>query len=256
MRIAVIQLEVRPRARTATFQRALQAIDRAAEVDPAPDLIVLPAFADMPEVSTGKMRFCENVFGQTTAGCGVRARSWGVFLALGLAEAASDRPFATGILIDRDGDIRIRQRQISFHQSVAQHFAVGKSLSNADILFGRMALLVGDDLLSSRAWDAAVKADTQFIIGCACWMPEDGDDRRRREIAGQIAEQSRRCGLPCAVANATAENPEDGPRCSGSSRIIDCTGKLLAAADDREETILWADIALPDVPPRSTTIRE
>ena len=86
MRMAVVQLEVDPMRRTVTFQRALRAIDAAAEQDPAPDLIVLPAYRDVLAVMLGEQRPAERQAGQTVAACGLRARQWGVFVALGFAE--------------------------------------------------------------------------------------------------------------------------------------------------------------------------
>ncbi len=86
MRIAVIQLPVAPTRRTLTLHRALQVIDDAARADPAPDLILLPAFCDVPAVTAGHVDVIERLAGQTVAACSWRARHWGVFIALGLAE--------------------------------------------------------------------------------------------------------------------------------------------------------------------------
>ena len=43
----VIQLEIDPTSRARTLQRAMRAIDAAADLDPAPDLIALPAFGNV-----------------------------------------------------------------------------------------------------------------------------------------------------------------------------------------------------------------
>ncbi len=95
MRIAVVQLAVDPARRTVTFQHALHAIDQAAECDPAPDLILLPAFGDVLAVMSGNEAVTDRPAGPVVAACGLRARQWGVFVALGFAECDADKPYVT-----------------------------------------------------------------------------------------------------------------------------------------------------------------
>ena len=73
MRVAAVQVEVDAASRTTTLKRVLAALDVAAEQDPAPDLIVLPAFLDT--CCEGPESKLEYVYGPGTSACGFRARS-------------------------------------------------------------------------------------------------------------------------------------------------------------------------------------
>jgi len=246
MRIAAVQLRITPTSRTFTLQSALEAIDEAAETDPAPDLIVLPAYCDVFSIASGGSTPGERLHGQAMAACGVRARSWGLFVALGIAERGADRPFVTGILLDRDGDVRLAQRQVSFNKTQASVFATGDGFAAADILLGRFAILVGDDVLDAAAWEAAARAGVQCVIATACWRRDKGGRASSGDAPAMIAGHAARYGLPCAVADVTTGSAKTAGDCPGFSLIVDDCGKTLAKAEAGAAQILWADVALPD----------
>lgn len=256
MRVAVVQLPVQRGARTSTFQAALSAIDAAADKDPAPDLVLLPAFAGVLGALEGDTTLCENVHGQTTAGCGYRARAWGIFVALGMASRGAERPHFTNVLIDRDGDVRLAQHQTCLDASAKQVFGAGSSHGTADILMGRMALLAGDDLLDADAWNAVVESGAQVVLGSACWTAPSAGGKNRQSVRAQIAKQAKRCGLWCAVADVTADSPGTGPSSPGQSTIFDDTGKIVAAADAGSAVTLWSDIPLPERPAAREMVEE
>lgn len=247
MRVAVVQLEVETTQRTLTFQRALRAIDNAAEKDPAPDLVLLPCFCDVPAVMTGNLEIIERLAGPTVAGCGVRARQWGVFVSLGIAEWGPERPYATGVLVDRDGDLRLAHRQCVVGKTFRDRFAIGEGVVATDILLGRVAVLTGDDLLDAEAWAAAAEAGAAVILGTTCWASDDGlhppDGAALRE---QVSACAKRHGLGCAVADVTTGDGESVLKCPGVSMIVDADGRVSAAAEPWKGTTLWADL---DVPP-------
>ncbi|MFQ5428716.1 MAG: nitrilase-related carbon-nitrogen hydrolase [Phycisphaerae bacterium] len=249
MRIAVVQPEASPGHRAATLQRALHAIDLAAGHDPAPDLILLPAFADAPAVVADMPFSAEHLHGATTAACGGRARFWGLFVVLGLAEKGIDKPYLTTVLIDRDGDIRRAHRQVACGAQHAARFAPGTTLTSLDFLLGRAALFAGDDLFDAVAWDAAVEARAQFVLGSACWMRTVDRSAGASAIRTRIAAQAKRCGLWCAVADITEQGGGPPPRCGGFSTVFDDRGNIVVAADPGTGSILQAEVRLPERAP-------
>ncbi len=243
MRIAVVQLTIHPNRRTANLQAALNAIDAAAESDPAPDLILLPAFADVLDSAAGRNELCEHVEGQTTAACGLRARNWGLFIAFGMAEKSGKRPYLTSVLLDRDGDVRLAQRQMYLLNSTSDFFQPGEGISVTNILLGRLGLLTGEDWLNPRTWDHVNQAGAQLVVGAACRLHPGGMDTDPRKTRARIADQARRTNLGCAIADATTGDESKGP---GLSTIIDNQGEILAAAPPGEAATLWAEINLPE----------
>ena len=73
MRLALLQLRIRPGARSANLAHALRRFVQAAEKDPPPDLIVLPAWCD-GYVGGGVTEAMAQTFSESL---GVAAREWG-----------------------------------------------------------------------------------------------------------------------------------------------------------------------------------
>ncbi len=248
MRIAVIQLAARREPRTTIFQKALRAIDTAAEENPAPDLVLLPAFSDIPAILRGDTFITEPTAGPTVAGCGLRARQWGIFVALGIAEAGSDKPYVTTVLIDQDSDLRLACRQQSFNSQAESRFATGSRGHSTDVLLGRIALLTGDDILNENAWDDAHRQGAGIVLCATCWTRDGGNPATETEhIRTRIAANAKRCGIACAVADATTAEAAIKPACPGASVIIASDGKTLQAAEPGIETTLWAEIDIPQI---------
>ncbi len=241
MRLAVVQLWIDPKNRARTLQAALRAIDAAAETDPAPDLVVLPAFAGVSTAARIGEGFIERLHGQTTAACGFHARSWGIFLVLGMAEQGSAKPYLTAVLIDRDGDIRLGQRQVCSLDGDRSRFAAGDHWRSVDVLLGRIGILAGDDLLSAPAWSALAALGANVIVGVVDWRHKGA--AQTEPLGAQLSDLSRRHGLWCAAADVTTDPAGKGdPRSSGHSLIVDDGGQVVAAAEPGRPAILWADL--------------
>ncbi|MCB9855215.1 MAG: hypothetical protein H6818_05960 [Phycisphaerales bacterium] len=239
MRVAVVQLEVDPSSRSKTLQRAMRAMDKAAEADPAPDLVVLPAFADTCVETADAV--LEGTYGATAAACGFRARSWGVFAAMGFAERARPLPRLIGILFDQDGDHRLIQPLKRAGKSLAGRYAVSAApLESVDVLLGRIAVLVDDDILDEDSWREVVTAGAQLIVGTigAGAISEKAIDTALSKLAKQF-------GRPCVVADMTTCGKKGPVRRHGVSRIVERDGSIVASAAADAADILTAQINLP-----------
>lgn len=243
MRVAAIQLRVHAGRRTEALQSALRAIDSAAEAVPAPDLIVLPAFSDVLAVAAGSETVLERCAGPTVAACGLRARQWGVFIALGFAEAGANKPHLTAALLDRDGDLRRGQRQMTSGAGAIGAFETGTGFDACDILLGRVALLAGDDCLDAGLWDRAAAAGAGLVLGMSgLGLGRDDSDANRDRVRRVLCEQAARTGIPAVVADVATIDVGGTASRSARSMIIDAGGEVLATAQPSRAAILTADL--------------
>ncbi len=226
MNIAVIQLRAHPTSRTATLQRALHAIDHAAVADPSPDLIILPAFADVDRVRRGEAEFVERLCGPTFAAMGQRARSWGVFIAYGQAECEGQSLYATTVLIDPDGDRRLAHRQTSF--AADGPFTAGNSFSSAETLLGRLALMTGDEVIDEEAWARAAASGAGLIVATAFHHASNA------MVADALRERAARHATAFAMADVVG---------GIGSIVMGADGAIVASARPEEETVLKASIS-------------
>jgi predicted amidohydrolase len=242
MRVAAIQLEIDPGSRTETLQRALQALDAAAEMDPAPDLVVLPAFLDTCRDGDGS--HFEVARGPGTAACGFRGRTWGLFVAMGMAERAKPLPTLKGVLLDRDADYRLIQPLTRPGAGLARTYqGVDKPLQVANVLIGRIAVLVDDDILSEDAWREVVARRAQLIVGTI-----GAKSVKAASFESALTRLAKQFERPCIVADLVAKGSSPATRREGVSRIIDADGRVIAAAKAGVNATLTADLALPPIP--------
>lgn len=240
MIVAVVQLKISPSSRSETLQSAIRNIDRAAEMDPSPDLIVLPAFGDTYQAlsKVRKTRY-EQMPGVTTATCGLRARNWGVFIAHGSADSSrGEQPFLAGMLLDRDGDVRVLNRMSQPDSILNSMFSASTTpIASAKILLGKLTVLTGDDILNDDCWSAATKSGAQAIIGVTCWTERDSDD-----VGQTLSGLAKKYERPCFVADATTGDSACKPVCPGYSKIVDAAGNIVQSATAGKPAILLADI--------------
>lgn len=240
MRVAAVQLEITPSSRASTLQNALQLIDLAAEADPAPDLVVLPAFVDTYDAGSDSK--LEYVYGPSTAACGFRARSWGVFVAVGIAEWARPLPRLKSVLFDRDGDPRLVQSLTRPQSALAERYQCGSTpLLVAKVLLGRIAILVDDDIVSEKAWREVVAGGAQLIVGTIGGASVTADS-----FESALTDLSKQFKRPCVVADMTTGGKKVALKRAGVSRIVDSGGKVLAAATTGEGGIITAELDLPE----------
>ncbi len=263
MRVAVVQLGVQPDGRAATLQGALRAIDAVASRDPAPDIVLLPAFNDVPRFKLGRSSLTERCEGQTVAACGAKAKHWGVFVGLGLAETGPGRPYVTGVLIDRDADAILVQRQLRFDPSEESLLLPGRGIQLYESLWGRMGLLVGDDLLARESWQTAVQGGAGFLLGVACWAerPDPSGDfqngpgsapcspgdaphapRSSPKPQRRIQELAAEFGIGCAVADVTWHH-DDAVSFPGHSMIVGYGGDVLAVTAGGRHAVLFGELS-------------
>lgn len=242
MRLAVIQLAARRGARSLTLQRALRAVDAAARSDPAPDLVLLPAFSDVTASPAEADLLCEHVHGQTQAALGRAAREWGVFVAFGMLECspAAALPYLTGVLIDPDGDVCLSQRTRTVTGAVRDRIQAGASFRVADTVLGRIALLPGDDAMSDACWIEAAAADLVLCTACHAAWPRAAEER---DILATIARLAGRAARPAALADLTVEGSDGTTAGQGTCAVFDATGRACPAEAD-SRGIMWADVEI------------
>lgn len=230
IRVALVQPNVERLARAATLQAVLAMIDRAAEHDPPPDLIVLPAFAGVAEFFRGETDFIERFPGQTAAAIGQRARSWGVFIAYGQVERVGAGYSIASVLLDPDGDARIVHRQMAglpANPSITK----GDRYSIAQTLLGGVGLMTCGDVLDEAVWRQASSAAAQFVVACTSnciGQPESMDSPLWIEEAQRHV---RHFGIPLLAACNAAGRAGQG----GCTVHIGVNGVQHQSAFDRSE---------------------
>jgi predicted amidohydrolase len=234
MRIALLQLRVSRRGRSANLAHVLGRVIAAAEAVPAPDLLVLPACCDGVDGGEVTEAMAQG-FGESLAAA---AREWGVFLAAGALRAVDGKVCEQGRLYDPDGDV------IAWGPGSAES-GPGPTF---DTVLGRVSIglgiedrLVGlpegdcDLLLIHGRWRAPVE-EVQQVCG------------RLRE---DLARAARRAGGAVCAAGVVCEPDEDGREFMGGSAMFQANEECVVAAQLGNEETVMGQVTLDPTPARA-----
>ena len=241
MRIALVQLRLEAKSRAANIQGLGAAIDRAAQVRPAPDLVVLPGACD-----TGGGTFGRGHTPATLTGVGEtiawKAREWGVFIAAGLHCRRGESIVASAVLFDPDGDV------------VA--CGVGPVASEGGSPAAPLELwscALGDlGVLEPSGRPLFGGAPNFGGRGALVAVPVHGATAALRRRTAAAAEAVRhdaafRGEAWWAVTSAAGAGPATSAE-GATTFLCDPGGHLAAWADTSEETIIHAEVPLTPAP--------
>ena len=226
MRIALLQVHVRPGAGSANLAHVLRRIVLAAELIPPPDVLLLPGWCDGHEGGAASEATVQG-FSESLAAA---AREWGVYLAAGSLRADGQSFSQCARLYDPDGDV------------VARSGGPG-SCPVADLALGRLAVCLDSPEASADCTPPA--CDMLLLLGrwARDQRPSQGGVRCPETRLGQLA---RRIGaVVCAAGPVTDAGVGGRPPCIGGTAAYAPDGRcLVAAADGAEETVV-AEVSWP-----------
>lgn len=239
MRIALLQIRLDARSRAANLQALHRAIDAAASVPDAPDLVVLPGACDTGGAasSRGCNRSTLEVVGESLAW---QARQWGVFIAAGLHVKRDDAWEPCAVLFDPDGDIVVRSEHTEGGGSGEDQGRIEPWASPVGDLGAFEPTIRGPlaERIAARDRSAVIAVPTAANV----------TSKRRRAAEANLAELRGESPVGSAaywavVAEAGRQiTPGDG---NGPMTFLRAPGgTVLASAKRPDETIVRAEVPL------------
>ncbi len=170
------------------------------------------------------------------------AEKYKVHLCVGLAEKEGNRLYNSAILIDDQGNILLKHREMNIPSTLMEPpYTPGSDLGTADTKFGKIGLLICSethhkDILERMAdlKPALVLVPYGYAEQELKW-PDHG-----RELMQLIANTAMRTGATVIGTNLLGQitkGPWAGRVYGGQSAAADKSGKILAIAKDRDRDI-------------------
>jgi len=245
VRIALIQMAIVPGRRSANLVSALGWIDKACDLDPAPDLVVLPECSDIGWLAPGAAELAEPVGGSFAESVAAKAREMGVHLVAGLTERDGEALYSAGVLFDVDGDVLLRQRKINL-QASDNAYAPGDRLRVRQTAWGRVGIEVSTDLLAGCITDALAAMGARIILSPCAWACKPGDESDGLQaVQGHLAERTAAAPVHLVSVNGVGEIDEGawrGMTLFGGSMAYGPGGEALLVGPTNEEALLTVDI--------------
>lgn len=236
MRVALLQIRLEPKSPAANVQSLNEAIERAARVDPAPDLLVLPGACDTGAATSGR-RWHDASLECAKENLAWKAREWGIFIAAGLHVRRGDTLQACALLFDPDGDVIAR--------SVAPD-GTGETepIKPWPSAVGELAVLEATIAGPVNDW-VAVKERRVMIA-----MPTSSSltGKRRRSADTNLMCLRNDPAIGCGAYWAIVVEAEKPQMPEDDNRLTTCLygpkGTVLVAADSAGEIILYAEVPI------------
>lgn len=240
MKVALLQIALDPKSRAGNLQRLLEAVDRAAGVAPAPDLLVLPGCVDSGGVVSEVPRGDALVEG-VVEGLAHKAREWGVWLAAGVHARDEEQWRPGAVLFDPDGDVVLRCGAPPIHAGAAEEET--SVLWHSSI--GDFGLL--EPSATSRPWEQVAAGPGGALIVVPVGRQKNG--RLPRSTAATV-EFMRTGSITGTGAHWAVVSPaqKGGARGPSASFVRAPDGTLLACSASDDETIFFAEIPLEPAP--------
>ncbi|UCD57659.1 MAG: carbon-nitrogen hydrolase [Candidatus Hydrogenedentota bacterium] len=171
-----------------------------------------------------------------------------VSLVIGYVEESADHRFYNSALYLEDGRIVHRHRKVYLPTygmfDELRYFAAGDSVSAFDTRFGRMGILICEDVwhLSAGCILSADGADTLIHIASSPARGMKAEGRLDVYDTWENLNRTYASSFCCYVVFANRVGCEDGLTFWGGSEVIDPDSKLVGKAEYLDETLLVVDI--------------
>lgn len=229
MRVAVVQMSIDAHSRAHNQRRAYELIAQAANHEPAPEVICLPACCDggMAEPQRASAGLSD-VFVEVLAS---RAREMGVSLVVGYSDFDAEGSRSSAAWCDADGDVLAKHRGISACDSESRRFGEQLAMGTAQTIFGPISVLAGEDACNASNVAAVARMGASIIFA-----PGSKTTARHAE---QLCKLAGKHHLWVVIINSVGSGGG-----SGQSRIIDPQGRTVCTASLEREQVLVHNIDL------------
>ncbi len=142
------------------------------------DIVVLPECCDVGWTNADARRLAESIPGSRSERLAAMARKHRVAVVAGLTERASECVYNTAVMIDTQGDIRIRHRKINELPVGHDIYDVGDRLQVARCELGAVAVnICADNFPSSLAiGHVLARMGAQILLSPSAWAVPPGSD--------------------------------------------------------------------------------
>ena len=245
MRVALLQIRLSPESVARNVQAIVGAIDRAANTNPPPDLLVLPGSLDTGGSVCAKEHTVAVLDG-TKAAIVVKAREWGVFIAAGLGVIRDGDFHSTTVLFDPDGDALVKTG-----------ICKGNNQDDDGERLGLLSTSVGDmglfDYNGTTRLGGTVEASDRGALMIVSLRGNHANGQHcsgKEDVKVTVCDLALRSGVYWCVVSPASLHGNGTTEAGLGSFVCGPSGKLLAEVDPSEEAIVQVDVAIApaDVP--------
>jgi hypothetical protein len=226
LNVALLQIELDASSPARNLQRVLGAIDRACRTDPSPDLVVLPGGCDTGGPLPGG-EFPLSIIQNVREAIALKAREWGIYIAVGLHARCPDGYRHSAVLFDPDADV------VAMHEAGDECAAEGCR----DV---RWCCSVGD--IEVRAVEGLVEVSSlERVPSCGLVVAAP--------LPAHTDVKPTATGAYWAIVRSAGPASRRSKTAAPTSRFVNPDGKEGPAADPVKEDVVVSSVAVRPATP-------
>ncbi len=235
LKLAMGQILVEGGKLPENLDRATQAIGLAARRDC--QVVVLPECLDLGWTHPSARQLAAEIPGPASDVLGRAAAAAGIHVVAGLTERAGNRLYNAAVLIDADGQVRLKHRKINLLDIEQAVYSIGDRLQVVETAFGVVGVnICADNFPDSLALGHALaRMGAQMILSPSAWaVPAEHDPAAEPYGAlweGAYTRLATLYEIPIVgVSNVgpISGGPWAGRKCIGCSLAVGPGGEILA----------------------------
>ncbi|MEO6990397.1 MAG: carbon-nitrogen hydrolase family protein [Candidatus Baltobacteraceae bacterium] len=207
-------------------------------------LVVIPE-GSVPAYVIGKERVDANVVSGALARIAELAARYRTTVVCGHAQREGDLTFNAATVFGPDGSVLGRtEKQLLWHFDV-RSYARGRDLVPIGSPAGRLGVLICADGRLPTLARTLVERGAEILVVPTAWVTSGRDPDALENVQADVMinVRARENGVPLVAANKVGVERGAVAYC-GKSAIVDASGEFLARGNERDETILFADVEL------------
>jgi predicted amidohydrolase len=226
-------------------------------------LVVLPECLDVGWTHPGARELAEPVPGPRSRRLSDACRDAGISVVAGLTERDDDRIFNCAVVIDPDGQLRMKYRKINVLGIAQDLYAVGDRLGVVSTDLGRLGVnICADNFPNSLDIGRTLgRMNARLLVSPSAWAVDANHDQQAqpygslwRDAYGQLAREFLMPVVGVSNIGPITGGPWQGRKCIGCSLIVEAHGRPVATGPYDREALIIADVQLYAPPAIGTSI--
>jgi predicted amidohydrolase len=240
VKVAMCQIQIIDGDRQGNFLRIENAIIEAEPKNT--DVICFPESAILGWLNPDAHTRAFAIPGQDSDRLCELAKKYKVYLCVGLDEKEGDNLYNSALLIDDQGQILLKHRQINVTQGLMNPpYTPGDDVGAVNTKFGKLGLLICSDTQRDDILDSIKTLKPAMILTpCGYAEKEQNGPARGRELEEIVKNAANRSGAAVIGTNPVGQIT-NGPWAQriygGQSLAADKKGQIIAVAKDRERDV-------------------
>lgn len=240
MRVCLVPLRITPGNPNSNLEHFLDLLPNITQFKP--DLVCLPECAFSGYIFNKKelLRLSEPIPGKLTQNISANAKQLDAAICFGILEADQLDFYITQLLIEKNGDLRAKQRKISEKPP----FQAAEMINSFEFLDFNIAFVTCGDLFTPDLPSRMIGAPNLIINSMSrSFDNKTPDPNRWNDFERKVyLERVRELGITTLIVNSLEDCKEGA---FGGALVIDPSGHILAESPHGSDQILFFD--LPEI---------